>query len=82
MGVSNVMVSPNVTSATVTWTPPNRADWNGLLTEYTIRYYSNDTQIQSELNGMVVLTSDEFNNNNDPNIATGERGNDHLSPYA
>ena len=70
-GVLDVDVIPyDSTTVNVSWTPPARSNWNGLLTYYTIEYFTDDSNIVPDLSGMATLNAANFTNNRDPRSAT------------
>ena len=70
-GVSNVEVTAyDSTTVNVSWTPPPRSNWNGLLSYYKIEYLTNDANIVPALSCMTTLNASNFINNRDPRNAT------------
>ena len=55
----------------ISWLPPPRSGWNGLITQYNISYVSIDPRIDPSINGLVVLYPVDFINGNNPRTASG-----------
>ncbi|XP_019860969.1 PREDICTED: receptor-type tyrosine-protein phosphatase F-like [Amphimedon queenslandica] len=67
--VANPMASPvSSTAVNVSWLPPNLSNWNGLITNYTIEYRTNDEYIRPSIEVTATLSS--FANSDDPRAAT------------
>ena len=71
-GVTNLSsLFTGSTSVNISWLPPPRSDWNGLITQYSISYVSNDASIDPSIDGSVVLYPESFINGNNPRTASG-----------
>lgn len=71
VGVLDVeVIAYDSTIVNVSWTPPPRSNWNGLLSYYTIEYFTYDSNIVPDLNGTATLNFTNFINNRDPRNAT------------
>ena len=70
-GVSGVeVIAYNSTTVNISWIPPPRSNWNGLLSYYKIEYLTNDSNIVPGFSGMAILNVSNFINNRDPRNAT------------
>lgn len=69
-GVVNLnAVAITSTAITVSWVPPTRANWNGLITSYLITYSTVDEFIRPSITNTSFLLPNNFTNSNDPRTA-------------